>query len=423
MMKHIIVLTSIILSNQLFDLTPSVGISGYFNVKNIGLALILLFLFYALLKSLDRLERINTPLSWLVISLLAYEVIQVSIASIRYDQAIINGFIGAKDMGHLLIYFIVLLLYKDERDIETIMKILTVTAVILGFLVIINYFGFNILYFKKDRDIAIRSGIMRAHVPAISLFVSTCLWSVAKLMGKKKLKTIWFPAAIFLYGILVFSQARMYMISSAAAVLSGLYLYKKYKLLAGVIITAMICISILSLSLETNPLTNNFKSAVTDVIDTSGTWKGRAEQVKQSWQVFKDNMWTGSGASALRVSITEGRQRQFVHQQHYGADLGYMHLLKFYGIPFILWFLFLIILVFRYGKKILQMDPDFRAIALCRYSIMYFVYFFISMITMDHIRIHCRTVMFAISLAVFQICFLLIRHEPESSGLIKHEDT
>jgi len=403
-LKHLLLLIIIAITNEFFDLTPRLPLSGFLSLRSIALLLIVTSLFFLLLRKRAGIERVNNPFSWLILAFLSFQIIQVSVASMRFDQSIINGLIGARDMGFALMFFVFLLLYRNDKETIAAMKVLTIIAIGVGLLAVINYFGPELLYFKKDRDLTMRADILRAHVPAELLIVCAFLWCVSKLSIQRKPLTIWLPTAIFLYGVILLSQIRMQMIATVVAVFCGLLLFRQHKkfLLLGTV--ALIGISILSLTLQTNPLISGFKTAATDVLEESGTWRGRASQMKHSWQTFVDNMWTGSGGAAIRVSTVESQKKDKMYVEHYQADLGYMHLLKYYGIFFVIWFLVFSYYVIRACYMAINRDSEAGGSPLCRYAIIYFIYFYFSLITQNHFTIYPKLIIFMISLAVLHSC-------------------
>jgi hypothetical protein len=262
------------------------------------------------------------------------------------------------------------------------MNWLTVLSVVLIAVALINYLGPTILHHKWAEGHGVRSGITRALVPGLGIILFTGLWHLVRYVEENK-PSLW-PLAYFLltYGLVIFRQTRGRIIALTAAVVLLLFNHRRFKLLGGMVVLIAIVTAPLSLIMEKNIILDLFGQAYEDMAENTGTWRARKLQIEDDWEVFKEHPYFGNGGIVLRLGGETGvRKTGEVVFAAYGADLGYMHWLKFFGITGVVWMVLFIAMFYSRLVRIMKYPDTDKVMA--KFSGYLFTYMVIAEVTLD----------------------------------------
>lgn len=330
--KCIYIVLIISFANDFYDLTPRGFIPGLNQISDIGILLIFLGLIYYVLRGDRVLSLLNFFTFWVFFYLLLV-LVQVSIASFYYSQSVVEGLVVARHQFYYLSFPLFMMMIDDVKDIKIIVKLLFVLGVVIFLLTLVNYFGPTIFYHQRAEGHGERAGVIRAYVPAMEIFVFCAIWYFWKYLSEEKLYTNTLIPFFLMYGVIVFRQTRGYIISVSLVILMMLFFKRKFKLMVGFSsFLVLIFAAKLTFFPEYNILVSAFESTYTDVTEGEGTWRSRMELFENSWNVFINNFFTGSGGLVIGGDWREWRQKGLFDVAH-RADLGYWVWLKAYGLP------------------------------------------------------------------------------------------
>ena len=240
--------------------------------------------------------------TWYVAFYLLLVLAQVAVASFKYSQPIIDGIIAGREQLYYLSFPLFLLALSDLDRVTVFMKALSAVAVVIVVLSVINYFGPTIFVHRRAEGAGERSGIVRAFVPAMDILVIGALWQFWSYLKDKKLFSVNLTMFLVIYGGIIFRQTRARLIPVSAVLAVMMVAKKRYRMLAGA--TALVVLVVVATLFRSesgeNMIVNLFVSAYSDLTQGEGTWSARMEQIAQSWDVFVDNFFTGSGGLVIR---------------------------------------------------------------------------------------------------------------------------
>ena len=99
-----------------------------------------------------------------------------------YQQPIIDGLIAARKQYYYLSFFLFAVLLSDRDRIRTTLDLLSLLALALFFLGLVNYFVHPIFNHKWAEGQGIRGGIVRGYIPGMQIIVLACIWQAYKLV-------------------------------------------------------------------------------------------------------------------------------------------------------------------------------------------------------------------------------------------------
>ena len=168
------------------------------------------------------------------------------------------------------------------------------------------------------------------------------------------------------------------------------------KLFAVSIVVALLIGGLSAIIVGENILVGSFETAYTDVTKGEGTWRGRVSQIQNSFEVFLEHPWVGTGARFIRQKGGEITDRKLLEDAYQG-DLGWPHWLKNFGILGTLWVIALTIVVFMtvsVNKKRYPGD------VISRFAEYHYIHLMIGMATINYLVSRDGILVFCLGLAM-----------------------
>lgn len=324
-------------ANNLFYLTPYSHVPGVFRMTDVGIALILMGCVYYMVRG-RGLGRLRNFFTGYIAAYLLFVLIQAAVATMNYGQTIMDGIIQARHQFYYLAFPVFVLALDSRKKVEQFMRIATWVAVVVVVLSVINYFGIILFHFKWAEGQGIRSGIVRAFVPAMDLLAMVAIWQFLRSTERARGSGRSFAFFAVMFAAIVFRQTRGRLIALCAALGLALVRRRRFKtlMLAGFGLVFVVAAS--SVLLGKNILFSQLSLAFQNVAHGTGTWHDRLVQISETVNVFWQNLWLGSGGLVIRTPDTSqtailahgAAQTALIA---YGADLGYWTWLKYFGVP------------------------------------------------------------------------------------------
>lgn len=334
--KYCYLFLIIFFANHTFFLTPFSHIAGKINSSDFGLALIFGGLFYKLLS--DDIRKCFNKIAVLIICYLLFVLIHVSLATINYQQGILDGLIIARHQFYYLSFFVFILFFNSTDEVRTFLDILSLFGLIIILLSVYNYFIPGVFFTKWTHGWGMRFGIKRAFIPSMGFIGFVTLWEVAKWVSKDRFLTINTFSSVGMICSHIFRMSRMRLIGLTIAISAGLLLKKtKLRILLILCVLAILVFILFAQSLpQKNIVSKLYSSAVSDVVNKKGTWKARQPQLWAAFSEFLRHPVIGSGAFLLRFSPNaDGRRISNIRKYAIlsaNSDLGYPFWLRDFGI-------------------------------------------------------------------------------------------
>lgn len=387
-------------ANELFDLAPWAHVHGRFNVRDLGLLLLMiLFMQHVVAKNASLL--FDNGFSILIILYLFFVILQAAIVSFNFGQSVISGLIAIRHQFYYLAFFVFLALFDSREKIEQFMKVMFILGVILIILGTINHFGFTIFHHRWAEGHNIRSGIMRAYFPGMDIITLGLIWSVVTWsVGLRGHVGGSLAVLLFTYAHML-RQTRSRLVAITAVIGYLLIKQKNYKALAVATVLAISAVATAEVVMEENIFLAPFTSSIEDVTQGTGSWSGRMEQLETDIQIFLEHPYLGSGTAAIRVTegtVPSGRLSELAALAR-KEDLGYGHWIKAYGIPGIFWLIALFIILYRYFSG-LKKVYDHKLQPLVLVSTGYISFVILSFITLPHLMRNDLVFLFCLMLAI-----------------------
>ncbi|PLW67045.1 hypothetical protein C0039_18685 [Pseudohalioglobus lutimaris] len=371
-----------------------------------GLLLIFAGIFYQYVIRRQSFSIFSSPFSWLFFAYLFLVLIQAPLASINFNQSVLNGLVAVRQQFYYLSFFLFISVLKTPSDVFKFMKILTILSVIALILAAIDTFGPNIVrnqFDMGDGVSKIRSSIAVPTVPALNLISVIFLWQVSIWsFATDKSTRFWGRfLTVFLAGAHVWQQGRWRLLSIVVAALSMLVLKRRIKLLFSLVLVGITAVVIAEYRMETNIFLNPFISGMETVKEQKGSAAARMRQLEVDLEIFEKYPYVGGGTLAIRVNESDFsyRRKEEISRK---ADLGYTHLLKHLGILGIVWLVFFYILLWVYtilGSK--NLPPEHQSITAFGYS--YLVYFIVSFVMENHLMFPHSIILVCLVAAILSV--------------------
>lgn len=393
-----ILLIIFVMANKFLNLVP---VEVQTRTNDIGLVIMFLAIAYFLVFRRQTIELFSIPLSWLLIAYLFFMLSQSALASIYYGQNIVDGIIAVRHEFYYLSFFLFLMILDTPEKTLRFMNALSMLAVLVFCLSLINYFGPKIFFSQFDGKITMRGGIERTGIPAMSLVSLAYLWNMTywAYPGKRGSNGMAGFLTIFFLGAHFMRQGRFRIISISIATLWVLIKGKQFKLIAGIgalFVTASI---IASYTMENNIFLDVFMSAFEDAAEVSGTAEDRAHMLALDLAVFEEYPIMGSGLSAVRVN--DDNESRFLDLTR-KMDLGYSHWLKFYGITGMVWLAILYLTLYLYYRKLAIVTPAGYEV-LPMFCSSYLIYLVVAFVSLNYFQFPDGV------LTICLLCAILVR--------------
>ena len=402
-MKTFLLLFIIIAFHDFLYLVPDATLT--YLAPDIGLIVLFGLLFYQIFLEKHDLRKLNNFFSWYIFLYLCLVVVQASIASYYYEQSVIDGLIVARGQFKYLIGFSFMLYFQTNRDIERFMMAMSIMALIVLYLGLVNYLGPTIFQHRWAEGHGMRSGILRAFLPAMEVFVMVLIWHLCRLLDAKRL----LRSSLMFVGIaafaLLFRQTKMHIVASFTVCAIIMVYHKRFGMLmtlAGVLFMGSL---IVSLYTKQNIIVNMFENTYEAVMDSGTnrhgdertTWDARMEQIVASKDTVMETFFTGSGGLVLRES--EEALSSKLHAIRRGMDLGYFVWVKYYGLPGVLLLLSFVIygIVFRIKSRVRKNSPYAY---IDNYAFYHLVVIIISMVTITYLTTPHTIPIFCICMSI-----------------------
>jgi hypothetical protein len=335
-MHYFIAILIITLANESFTLIPWYHVKGVFNVVDLGILLVFLALVGVSLKA-RNLRELGNPLSVFVALHLFLILIHVANAMVNYDQTLVSTLIRSRHQFYYLSYFYFLLVFDTAEKFERLMDLLTLLALALIALAVVNYFWpvvfHHELYGEGHGE---RGGIKRAYVPGMDIVGMTFLWQLLKFLQGGHRRGGAAVQTLLLFCGLLFRQTRGRIIAATAIAGWMLLRSKRIGLVIGMGFFVAVLAVVVEFTLPENIFLDSFSSAVTDITEEEGTWAPRQAQIETAWRAFAEHPVLGSGAILIRKVDGAALTKKELSES-YQADLGWAHWLKNFGIAGMVW--------------------------------------------------------------------------------------
>ncbi len=405
-----------ILSNKIFYIGPWWSQSGKFNIADVGNFLIIIVLFFRFFFSKDRKILIN-PISLVIVFYLSLVFIHSLFALFHFQQSFFDTLVAVRHQLYFLSFFLFLLILDNMKKIVALLDLIEIISIGVIILSFINYSGITIFSHKWAEGHGVRSGITRAFIPAMGLISFATLWSFSKWIHSSSRKVL-AGKSLFFIAVHFIRQTRMRLFGVLFIIGATIILKRKWKILFIIIILSLISTISLSLFLPENIVTSQFKKGYENFTDKSGTWAFRKKQIQIDLKEFYKHPWIGDGKSAIREHGGSWKQRK-LRTKTYRSDLGFAHMLKFYGIVGIGWlFIFFGIQIFMVLKVlILKSKSKEKMLAMfCLANIGFHVFTFL---TLNHFKDPNGIILLSFNAAI--ACFLYTNISGKTTVELKPE--
>jgi hypothetical protein len=380
-MAYAYLLLIIAFANDFFALLPS-KLPGGIHTSDLGILLIGIGIVFYIVR--DRsIGPLANFFTWYVAFYLLLVLAQVAVASLKYSQPIVSGVIAGREQLYYLSFPLFMLALSDLDKVTVFMKSLSAVAVVIIVLSVINYFGPTIFAHERAEGAGERSGIVRAFVPGMNILVIAALWQFWSYLKDNRLFSVNLATFLLIYGGIIFRQTRSRLMAVSAIVALMMVATKRYRMLAAA--TAVVGLVVLATLLRSesgeNMIVNLFVSAVSDLKEGEGTWAVRMEQIAQSWDVFINNFFTGSGGLVIRGTggIYGFGDLLWVA---FAADHGYWVWFKFFGVWGIAYLFALVIGFYFYARRCGRLSD---AAHVGRFATYHFACILISLLTINYL--------------------------------------
>ena len=404
-MKRYLALVLVLLNYKLLYLFPWVHLEGKFNITDVTIFLIVLWMVYLLAF---RADVFFNHYAFLIFALLIVVGFHIPYAMIQYNITLKDAVIASRVYLLYLSYFVFLDLFEDKRAAEHFLNgilVISAVAVLIG---LVNYIGPDLLHHRWAtlEGQRMRGGIVRAFFPAFWLILYASLYAFSRFINNDRYSHGWLAFWVVSLGAVLFRQTRM--IIGTYGVVAGMNLVRRMGKKRAWLVTGFGAACLLLVVLNLNQLSiarHMVDKTENELIQSSGSWGGRVEQLKTTWKLLSRHYLVGSGTSALRTNIEayEGldleRARELVAYAA-NSDLGYAVWLKNFGLfgAFLLMtWVCCILRDIRYLRQHVDMP------GLIDFAANYLLYVAISFFTLNHLGKSDGIVLFTSVLAVLQM--------------------
>jgi hypothetical protein len=373
-------LAVIALGYDLFYLTPDASRIAGVQISDMGLVLIFIGVAYYLLRG-NIVRPLRNFFTWYTIFYLLLVTVQVSVAAFKYSQPISDGILVARTQLYYLSFPLFLLALDDLEKLKIFMTILSILALVIVALAMVNYFGVTVFSQRRAEGHGVRAGIVRAYIPSMHILVITALWQFWGYLKKKQVFSLQLAVFLVTYGAIVFRQTRGRIIAVTTVLILMLIAERRFRtLVAAAAIAGVILIASMVMSDEQNLLTYAFTSAYSDLTQGEGSWGNRMRQVQDSWEIFVRALFTGSGGLVIRGDQWLGTRELLTAAR--GSDLGYWVWLKYFGYP---GFVYLTALVIGFYWYVVRCGRSCETGFLGQFAAYHFLSILISLVTLNYL--------------------------------------
>lgn len=187
-MKYLIILAIFFSANYMFYLLPWTHIPGIFNMTDIGLVIIGLVIVFALIDKRFNFRIFHNYATALIVFIVLIFCMSISLAALYFNQSVIDGILGIRSQFFYLSYFVFLYLLRSLDQVKKLLTVISYVAIFIVIVSIINYFGMTLFYHEWAEGHGIRSGVVRAYVPAMALIALSYFWNVSLIENTFKHK-------------------------------------------------------------------------------------------------------------------------------------------------------------------------------------------------------------------------------------------
>ena len=397
-MIYIFLLAIFAFGNELFTLVPD-----SIPTTDIGLLLIFGGLGAILLNRNANFRNCLNVFGFFVLAYLLLIGAHAALASFYYQQPVIDGLIAARKQFYYLAFFLFAVLLSDRDRIRTTLDMLSLLALALFFLGLVNYFVHPIFHHKWAEGQGIRGGITRGYIPGMQIIVLGCIWQAYKLIKSVRISYTQLLYVMTLLGALLFRQTRAHLLVVLGVITLMLLINRRWGvLLLGAMALFLTTIAV-SLYTQENLILSAVTSAYVDISEGGGTWGARLKQIQSSSEQLAETFWTGSGGITIRavggweaIGSTLGLITR-------NMDLGYFVWLKFFGLPGLI---LLIVLFAGYASYVLnirrvEVPEDREMLGFAGY---YFLAILVSMITLPYLTGTDGIILTCLAMSIFATC-------------------
>jgi hypothetical protein len=189
----------------------------------------------------------------------------------------------------------------------------------------------------------------------------------------------------------------MFILSFTIIVIILLINKKRFKTLIGLALCAFLtgaAFTVINSSGE-NVLVSSFQSSYKDVTNEEGSWKARMRLIRSNLEIIKKYPFIGNGG--LQIRDAKGSGSPELNEAAYGGDLGYIHAVKFLGIPGLIWIITLVIIYYSILLNTLK-NPNVD-IVMAKFSGCLFTLVLIAAITMNFFQDPPRILILCLAMA------------------------
>lgn len=393
-MIHAYLLSIFVFAHEIFYLAPEAA-----RTPDIGLLMIIGALGVLLLvRDVDWQHCLNF-FGFYVVAYLLLVVAQAAMASIYFQQSIVDGLIVARVQFYYLSYFLFVIVLRDTKLVTQFMDAFTFVALILFFIALVNYFVYPVFDHRHAAGQGARGSIVRAFIPGMEIIVAAFLWQAFKyLCGLSRPYSLMLMCVLF--GAILFRQTRANIIAVLITIGAFVIVQRRWRMLiAGV---ALVFATSLGLSLYAgeNILFSAIGSAYTEITTGEGTWGDRLRQITQSAEQASKTFWTGSGGITVRILGEWDPKLGLVARN---MDLGYFVWYKYFGFPGIV-LLVLLIVALAYNWLYWTPRVPERDRFHFHFALFYFVAVFVSMVTLPYLTKPGGILLVTLAMAILTTC-------------------
>ena len=384
--------------NELFSLVPD-------TIPTLDIGLVLIFGGLAAIL-LNRNANFRNCLNVFGFFSLAYMLLvaaHASIAAFYYQQPIIDGLIAARKQYYYLSFFLFAVLLSDRDRIRSTLDLLSLLALVLFFLGLVNYFVHPIFHHKWAEGQGVRGGITRGYIAGMQIIVLACIWQAYKLIKNTRISFAQLLYVMTLLGALLFRQTRAHLLAVLGVIGLMLLINKRWSiLLLGSLMLFLVTIAI-SLYTQENLIASAVTSTYLDLSEGGGTWGARLRQIQSSSEQLDETFWTGSGGVTIRATGGWEAIGSTLGLITRNMDLGYFVWFKFYGLPGLI---LLLVLFAGYVSHVLNIRhvtvPEDRE--LLGFTGYYFLAILVSMITLPYLTSADGIMLTCLAMSIFASC-------------------
>lgn len=284
------------------------------------------------------------------------------------------------------------------------MMIFGIFSILLG---ITNYIGPEILHHSTatEEGAKMRGGIVRIYFPAYWLIVYASLYSFTLFITSDRIKR--FPLLFFIISIMaiIFRQTRV--IIGTYGIIACFNIIRrmsspqaKFLIFSGFFVFTGVLMNLDKFEF----LKSNVEKTKIELTESSGSWGGRVDQLKTTWEIFQEGPLFGVGSSALRSNV-----EAYASMPHYKvkrimrysiqSDLGYPIWLKNFGLIGAL-YLFLLALILYKDLRLLKRNGQNPEITTFIGNYIFFI--LISFFTVNYLGQGEGIILFSSILAMIQ---------------------